>query len=604
MRFTHFRFENFKGIGKLEIDLSKKPKGNVYPLVGLNESGKTTILEAINFFAYKTESIAGLDLEGTKINDLHEAIPISSRDNFTGYIVIEAELEFDDEDKQIIKNTLMKELGTSWIETGSTVTFTQKYFFQDSVHVKEKNRLEWDHQFQSKSLKTNRKFKKLSNDDALKVNKLIKERIPSIMYFPNFLFEFPDRIYLNEEITDPKEVFYRNIIQDVLDSLPNNLKIKTHLVDRILSSDENHKRHLISVISKMNHILTDVIFKSWNRIFGKQINGKEIVLIHGSDDMGPYLEFNIRDTIDTYRVHERSLGFRWFFVFLLFTQFRMSHKSRKNVFLLLDEPASNLHPSAQSQLLNSFEKLSWVMYTTHSHYLINPFWLENTFVVKNEAMDYSNEEEYNSKKTKISIHKYREFATKYPNQSSYYQPILEVLDYAPSNLDLVPEIVMTEGKGDYYCLNYYQRVAKPVNAPLSILPGTSASNLETLISLYLGWGRNFIILLDSDNEGERQKKRYKEIFGKVLDDRIFLYSDIDKNWNNRSIEMIFAEVDKLYVQKASYPKEETYSKGLFNRSVQELLITQNNIGLSSETIRNLDQIYEFLKKKLEDATKI
>jgi len=55
---------------------------------------------------------------------------------------------------------------------------------------------------------------------------------------------------------------------------------------------------------------------------------------------------------------------------------------------LLDEPASNLHSTAQAQLLKSFEKLPSLIYTTHSHHMINPKWLEGTYVVKNEGLNY------------------------------------------------------------------------------------------------------------------------------------------------------------------------------------------------------------------------
>jgi len=596
MRFTYFRFENFKGIEDLEIDLRRNPSANVYPLVGLNESGKTTILEAINLFAYKTESLDGLKLEGTKIEDLNAAIPISSRDNFTGYITIIGGVELNAEDKDLIKKTLIKELKVKSIKVGNEIIFTQQYYFKDSIYTPDKNNQLWEYDF--KSISHANKTERVRHEDALKAWGLIKERIPNILYFPNFLFEFPDKIYLNDDITDSKEVFYRRIIQDILDSLDNNLNIKTHLVNRILSTEEHHKRNLLSVVGKMNRKLTEVIFKSWNKIFEKQISDKEILLIHGQDDRGVYLEFNITDGVDTYRIHERSLGFRWFFVFLLFTQFRHYHHERKNVFFLLDEPASNLHPSAQTQLLNSFSKLSKVIYTTHSHYLINPMWLENTFVVKNEAIDYSKEEDYNFKKTKITIHKYREFAVKYPNQSNYFQPILEVLDYAPSNLDMVGDIVMTEGKNDFYSLNYFQKIANPIQNPLSILPGTSASNLENIISLYLGWGKNFVIFLDSDGEGKKQKERYKDLFGKAIEDRIILYSDINSTWNNFKIESLFSEADKLVIQKECYPNENNFSQKIFHRSVQELLLIKKSIKLSNETNTNFEVVLEFLRLKL------
>lgn len=50
MKHTFFEIQNFKGIEHLRLELTTKPQNNVFTLVGLNESGKTTILEALNFF--------------------------------------------------------------------------------------------------------------------------------------------------------------------------------------------------------------------------------------------------------------------------------------------------------------------------------------------------------------------------------------------------------------------------------------------------------------------------------------------------------------------------------------------------------------------------
>jgi ABC-type dipeptide/oligopeptide/nickel transport system ATPase subunit len=60
---------------------------------------------------------------------------------------------------------------------------------------------------------------------------------------------------------------------------------------------------------------------------------------------------------------------------------------------LLDEPASNLHSSAQAELLESFEKpldRCSLIYTTHSHHLINVRWLDTAYVGKNAAVDSLN----------------------------------------------------------------------------------------------------------------------------------------------------------------------------------------------------------------------
>lgn len=51
MRYELFRIENFKGIKSTSLDLTSLTGVNVFPLVGLNESGKTTVLEAIHSFS-------------------------------------------------------------------------------------------------------------------------------------------------------------------------------------------------------------------------------------------------------------------------------------------------------------------------------------------------------------------------------------------------------------------------------------------------------------------------------------------------------------------------------------------------------------------------
>ena len=596
MKFTYFNFENFKGIAKGTLDLAKNPDSRVFALVGLNESGKTTILEAINYFAYKRESLLALDLDSYVVEDIHSLIPINKRDNFNGFIIIKAGLEFDEDDISAIKKHFFtKDINLTYCD--KKISFEQKYFFKNSIHIKENDKRHWVYDFKGKIGKTAKTVRDLNNAQALLVFDVIKERIPSILYFPNFLFEFPERIYLEDTVDDAKHKYYQTIIQDVLDSLKNNTNIQEHLIRRIQSKEENEKRNLTTLIGKMQKQLTEVIFTKWNQIFHKEILKTEIILYYGTDEKGAYLEFNIKDDVDTYRIIERSLGFRWFFVYILLTQFRNFRKQFKNVFFLFDEPASNLHPSAQTELLKSFEQLPKVLYTTHSHYLINPKWLENTFVIKNEAIDYDKEEKFMSKNTDIKISKYRDFATNYPNQTNYFQPILEVLDYRPTNLELVPNVIVTEGKNDFYIYNYFQQL-NPVSDTIKIVPGVSANNLESIISLYLGWGRNFIVLLDSDRKGVEQKNRYLDLFGKSLEDRIITYQDIKAEWANTEIEDLFSKNDKLNIQKLSYPEENTYNKKLFTRAVQELYVKNENYNLSEETSDNINFILQFLRNKI------
>src|SRR6185312_15462198 len=374
-----------------------------------------------------------------KVEDIHSLIPINKRDNFNEEIEIEAGFEYNNEDIIAIRNAFL-ENKIKLARTPKMLCYTQKYSFKNSIHQPDLLKNNWENDFYGFVGKAT-KPRKLKNSEALIAHEIIKKRMPSILYFPNFLFEFPDKIFL--ESVDAKHKYYRTVIQDVLDSLDNNTNVEEHLIKRIKSNDTNEKRNLRILIGKMEKQLTSVIFGKWNQIFNKQITKAEIVLDYDNSEKGPSLEFNIKDDVDTYRIVERSLGFRWFFVYIFLTQFRSFRKAHNNAFFLFDEPAYNLHPSAQLELLKSFERLPKVLYTTHSHYLINPKWLENTYVNKNEGIDYLNEEHYKSKNTDIRIHKYREFAVKHPNQTSYFQPILEVLDYRPSNLELIPQAIIT-----------------------------------------------------------------------------------------------------------------------------------------------------------------
>lgn len=593
MQFTYFRFQNFKGIKDQTINLKQKPDSNVYALVGLNESGKSTILEAINFFIHKPEDLKVLELKDYLVEDIHSLIPINERDNFNGFISIEAGIEISDEDVVDIKK-IFKSKNINITEINKNFTYTQKYFFENSKHQPDKNKSLWQYNIKGKK-GAQRKEQRINNKDAWLAGEYIVENLPSILYFPNFLFDFPERIYLNTDNND-KHSFYQRIIQDTLDSLENDLKLKDHLIDRIESSDMNDKRSLNSVIGKLQKKLTDVIFGKWNQIFNKDISNREIILDYNTDDIGVYIEFSIKDDVDIYRISERSLGFRWFFVYILLTQFRSYRRKNKDAIFLFDEPASNLHPSAQSELLKSFEKLPRVIYTTHSQYLINPKWLESTFVIKNQAIDYENEENFKHADTNIIISKYRDFSVKYPNQTNYFQPILEVLDYKPSSLDLVPKLVFTEGKNDYYVLNYFSRII--LDSPdLSLTPGTSASNLETLITLYLGWGAKFIILLDADKEGKKQRDRYIELFGPILENSIFTLDDIDPNWLNFELEDLIEKEDQRKVVNTISPNDRL-SKKTLNRSLQELYLKNLKLDFDEKTINNFNKVSLFLIGKL------
>ena len=109
-RINKFFIENFKGIEKIEIDLEKKSTSPVLTLIGLNESGKTTILEALSHFITGDRSVASLfDGPYAKATGL-SLIPMHRKAAYTGEIKIGAELLLDEQDIEGLQN-LAKDFG-------------------------------------------------------------------------------------------------------------------------------------------------------------------------------------------------------------------------------------------------------------------------------------------------------------------------------------------------------------------------------------------------------------------------------------------------------------------------------------------------------------
>ncbi len=173
-----------------------------------------------------------------------------------------------------------------------------------------------------------------------------------------------------------------------------------------------------------------------------------------------------------------------------------------------------------------------------------------------------------------------------------------VLDYTPSKLENVPDVLMLEGKNDFYTIKYFLFLQSKNH--LNILPGTGAGSLTNVIQHYIAWGKNFIILLDSDKEGKVQKKRYEDLFGKIMQNRIFMLSDIDTAWKNIGMEKLFNKDERLTIQKSSYPNTINFNKLHFNRSIQELLLTKNTIEISLETKLKFEKLVSFISGKFKE----
>lgn len=504
MKLVNFEVKKFKGIGNLKISFNSTPNNEVYTLVGINESGKTTILEALNYYEYNDEKELN-KISNAMLPSHEDIIPIKSRSNFNDDIIIKAIHKLDNDDKDDLIEYIENNCNFILSESVDEITTIQKYKYKNSkFDIMEST---WTLPLKGKIKNSkSKKIIELDKENWQKAVNHLKERMPKILYFPTTLFDFPDRIYLNKETKEYKDEFYKDVIQDILNSLNEDLNIKEHIVDRILSGTSNDKANVQQITLKMGKQLSNVILKEWSSVLGNKAN--QISVNIDKDYTGVYVEFLINDEDGYFKLSERSLGFRWFFVFLLLTQFRGFRRNEyKQVIFLFDEPAANLSRKAQKQLLKSLEKISnkcTIIYTTHSQYLINPNWLEGAYIVTNKALE-DDDEGFVAHNTDVEAYRYRDFVSKFPQKTSYFQPILDILEYVPNELDMCNNAVLLEGKNDYYTLNYFFKIMLNKD-DLVLIPGISCNSIDNLISLYSGWGKNYIILLDSDKAAIESKK--------------------------------------------------------------------------------------------------
>lgn len=109
MRFVRFEIENFKGIKSAALDLM--PAGsNVFTLIGLNESGKTTILEALDDFGASREGMEAL-YGAKRVAEFVTYVPKHLKANFTGDITIAALVAFDDAEIEDVIESVLKTTG-------------------------------------------------------------------------------------------------------------------------------------------------------------------------------------------------------------------------------------------------------------------------------------------------------------------------------------------------------------------------------------------------------------------------------------------------------------------------------------------------------------
>lgn len=621
MKFTSFRIRNYKGIVDTTITLNGN-KGSIYTLVGLNESGKTTVLEAINNFRHDVDGVHIIAQKSVSTEPIESVVPKRLKDNFNGNTSITVTVRMEPEDLQSLAHKCNTQHGFQLDIESFPLTFTvaRRHTFQNSEHAKSQTYWNLDPKVKKKRARVYRTVAS-STTEWQTIVREIGRLFPRIVYFPTFLFDFPEKILVSDGDADFEgNEYFKRMIEDALSSLDDPLNLKTHVVDRVLNKEpsspfnvwfgiwmqSDQREQVNTALGKLSQKISREVFGRWKEVLGSDIGQKELVVDHlieeGDDDTRKvFLTFSVKDGYSTFKVSERSLGFRWFFCFLLFTRFFRGSATGGSMFLF-DEPASNLHSKAQSKLLDCLSVIASekndIVYSTHSHHLINPLWLETAFITTNGEPheDVTVDTDFVVDNTNIKAEPYKTFVGQNAEKSHYFQPILDRLQVSPSLLEARHEGVFTEGKSDFYILNWYKKYHDP-DCGLDFIPVGGAANGGALISLYLGLAVRFVFLLDSDKGGDDSKERYLRDLP-VSSDAILQIADaFPRRRGVNEIEDLISPKTKKFISD-KYGVSRTSKKHIL-RAYSEALSGHNDIPRDPDTLGKLKILMDFIASSFE-----
>lgn len=624
-----FSINNFKGIEKVSIDLEGRVACPVVTLIGLNESGKTTVLEALSHFVSGDKFVSAL-FDGVHSKAYGAAlIPIHKKAAFSSSIKIAAKVRLQEEDiNELHEIAASHNLELDRESISSVFSISRSYDYEDSV-LKETSNV-WGIKLKSRKSKKSpfkvyaRPVSKETPDLWLECAEHLTKKLPQVSYFPTFLVDMPTRVYLQEhEGEEPINRYYRLVFQDVLDSLNEGLSIDRHVCQRIADYKKAlgtkgwystffgspSKAPIDSVFQKISNAVTREVLGSWQRVFQRPISAKNIFIEWNVDseknDM-PYASFHLSDGESRYAISERSLGFRWFFSFLLFTSFKQT-QSRKTIFIF-DEPAANLHAKAQAELLKSFSKIASggnkIIYSTHSHHMVNPMWLSGACIVENTAIDYDQDDSFGfgAEPTNIRLTSYREFVSKFPSRSSYFQPVVEKLQYVSPDLIGNTPFVVVEGISDYYALRLAQMIIGK-DYSYSLIPGVGSGSSGPLISQMMGRGEDFAVLLDDDKAGIKEKERYQSEWY-LSDHQVFTVGSVNEAYKNLSLEGVLGFETEDAIKVALGLKAKPSKKQVGWYLAEQCAVGKKGVDVfPAPVLVRLGEVLDFLEEKFSQAAK-
>lgn len=620
----------------IETEQSFDVEDDVTVLVGMNESGKTSILEALAKTQYFEND------EKFTFNMIHD-FPRKQKKSVdkTGEIPGAVKLEYQVDNN--VLHEIYKELGIKPLNNKFSVTYyydnhrTWELSWINTLEfMKEKIvSLEFENQDLSSSLQNvsnKSQFKKVlenknemgySEDDIKKLDSLKvffkdtnsweKSPIDEFVVVEYLIPNLPKFMYYDDYYSLPSRVSLTKLEENFTDSAKKTAKALLELADidiETLTKSDNFEE-FIAELEATEAIISAELFKYWKT----NKNLKILFKIDKKEENDGYNNTRIVDRILEIRVQNqrtgvslplenRSKGFNWFFSFLVW--FMKIQENRDTTYiLLLDEPGLNLHAKAQNDLLKFIFDLSndyQIIYTTHS-----PFMIETDKLNKVRTV-------FEKKDGTIISDSVQE---KDPNTLF---PLQAALGYdLAQNLFVSKKNLLVEGISDLTYLSIISTILEAhgregLNSEVMIVPVGGADKVATFISLLRGNKLELVCLLDTFTDQSAQSRLNNMVAKQIIkENNILFYHDVIQS-DYADIEDLFLKSDYVDLYNKTFDVE-IDSATLTDGSILEQLRALNNgesfnhyrpanylakniqsISFSKESLDNFEKLFKMINK--------
>ncbi len=580
MKYTKFQIQGYKAIEKVSVTVGRN---NLIPIIGVNESGKTSILEAILSFDKSKD-----DVNGGRHLQFKNRYEIAKSDcSIDAYVIIESQKDIDS-----ILGALNLNHDESKVLQGHLELSQKKELpFVIRRSLGDKNAYE----LLEFPLDEKHKKKFIANCHRL---------LPYILYFDDFSDRVPEKITFpsNYGAEDYKPRSKRSVEwQDIIEEIFRRTHNCQYTVKGFFEMTEQHDRE--AVLSDIQDTLNREIIEDWKALKKRGrlslADDQEIenmglaIKCEVNADGSKVFRFIVEDKSSggrkrTFNITERSKGFQWFFNFAVKLKFNAKYKnSPEGAIYLLDEPGSYLHTSAQEELLKELKGMSeknTILYCTHSQHLLDPD-IINVASVRIAAREEG----------KVLLHPFGSSRTK--NTRGALTPILDALHLRTGLPNTVlRNVAITEGITDYYFFRMLQEFTTLIRGEdFQILPGAGADQLKDLISYSIACADSYLLLLDNDEKGRSAYSSYKRHFGDEQAKNFYRYN-MEVASSNWELENFFSRDDAERLKKltnCSSLKDAITALFFMSRQEKETFFraldseTKSNLRMTTERINDM-----------------